>query len=123
MCRPWRARRNKLMEIVEQKQGGVLIVGLKGRLDATNSTTTQDRIVALIDAGSHQVVIDLSGLDYISSAGLRIFLMAGKKLKASNGKIALFGLQPPIHEIFEIAGFVGLFPICASREAAITTVQ
>ncbi|HVY68294.1 MAG TPA: STAS domain-containing protein [Verrucomicrobiae bacterium] len=110
------------MELIEQKQGSVMTVAFKGRLDASNSAGVQDRIVAIIDQGEHRLVLDLSGLDYISSAGLRVLLVAAKKLKIAAGKIALCGLQPSIREIFEIAGFIDMFPIAATRADAIASI-
>ena len=57
------------MTINESKQGAVTIVQAQGRLDATSAPETDRRLAALITAGARQVVFDLSGLDYVSSAG------------------------------------------------------
>ena len=111
------------MELIEQKQGNVLVAAFNGRLDASNSGATQDRVVSLIDQGEHRLVLDLEHLDYISSAGLRVLLVAAKKLKIANGKIALCGLQESIREIFEIAGFIDMFPIVGTRAQAVAAVQ
>lgn len=111
------------MEVTEQNQGSVLVVGLKGRLDAASAGTVQDRIVAVIDGGARQLVLDLSALDYVSSAGLRVLLVAAKKMKPVGGKLCLCGLQPSIKEIFDIAGFTGMFTLAPGLDEAVAAVK
>lgn len=111
------------MEVIEQTQGSVLVVALKGRLDAASSGAVQDRIVAVIDGGARQLVLDLAGLDYVSSAGLRVLLVAAKKMKPAGGKLCLSGLQPSIKEIFDIAGFTGMFILAPGLSEAVAAVQ
>lgn len=106
------------MQISEDKNGDVLTVGLKGRLDAATSKTVEEFLLKKIDAGEKHLVLDLAQLDYISSVGLRVFMMAAKRLKIVQGKIVVCSLQPPIKQVFEIAGFTNLFPMFDTREAA-----
>ena len=63
-------------------------------------------------------MIDGGTLDYISSTGLRVLLVAAKRLKAVEGKIVLSSLKPHILEVFEIAGFKSIFPIYATADQA-----
>ncbi len=107
------------MEILESKTNGILILAFNGRLDAITSNAAQERIVSLIDKGETRLIADLSQLEYISSAGLRVFIMAAKRLKTGNGKIVLCSLTDPIKEIFDIAGFSALFPAHAARDEAL----
>ena len=111
------------MEIAELKSQGVMILGLKGRLDASNANTVEQKVLGLIDAGENRWVIDLGQLDYISSAGLRVLLMAAKRLRTGGGKIALASLQDHVKEVFDIAGFSAIFAIYANRDAAIAAVE
>lgn len=99
------------MNLTHTKNGEILHVRLEGKLDATTSPKTEKDIVALLDQGEKRVVIDLSGLDYISSAGLRVLLLVAKRMKACQGRVVLYALQPQIREIFDIAGFTPLFPM------------
>ena len=81
------------MNISEDRKPGVIILALSDRLDATTSKIFEDRIFAAIGAGDRRLVIDLARLDYVSSAGLRVFLMAAKRLSSVNGKLAISGLN------------------------------
>ena len=76
----------------------------------------------MIDGGETRLVIDLSRVDYVSSAGLRVFLMAFKRLTADGGKIVLCSLQEPVRQVFDIVGFYSMFPIVNSRDEALNTL-
>jgi len=108
------------MEITESKIEQVKVLGLKGRLDAATSNSAQDRFSQLIDLGETKLVVDLSELDYLSSAGLRVFMMAAKRLKARGGKLVLCRAPDRIKEILEIARLSELFFLCPSLEEALT---
>ena len=106
------------MEITERKVGKVCVVGLNGRLDSGTSDSLAQRLHQLIDGGERHLVIDGGTLDYISSTGLRVLLVAAKRLKAVEGKIVLSSLKPHILEVFEIAGFTSIFPIYGTTDDA-----
>jgi anti-anti-sigma factor len=111
------------MDIAEVKQNGIVILGLQGRLDASNAGALENRVISLIDAGDRRFVIDCAGLDYISSAGLRVFLLTVKRLKTDGGKMALAALNAQIKEVFDIAGFSSIFTICGSQAQAVAAVE
>ncbi|MNL88983.1 putative anti-sigma factor antagonist BtrV [compost metagenome] len=69
-----------------------------------------------------RLVFDLSSLDYISSAGLRVILLAGKRLRASKGKLVLVGLQTMVREVFDMSGFLSLFAITATLDEGVAKV-
>ncbi|MFK8252755.1 STAS domain-containing protein [Ancylobacter terrae] len=95
-----------------------LVVTPVRRLDSASSPAFEEEINARLAGGARDLVIDFSGVDYISSAGLRVILVAGKKLKAAGGRLALAGLRDNCREVFEISGFVALFPVFDTVEAA-----
>jgi anti-sigma B factor antagonist len=107
------------MEINEDKKGDVVILALSGKLDATTSKTFEDKLLADIDSGDQRFVIDLSQLEYVSSSGLRVFLLAAKRLSSSNGKIALCSLKNHIQQVFDLAGFSSILSIYGSRDEAL----
>ena len=107
------------MEISEMKENRVLIMQLKGRLDGTTAGDFQQKLISTIQNGESQIIIDCSALEYISSIGLRVFLIAAKKLKAGNGKLAFCSLQSHIKEVFDISGFVSIFSILPTKEEAL----
>ena len=111
------------MNIHEERSDGVLIIGLEGRLDATSSKVFEEKILATIDAGETRLVIDLSQLDYVSSAGLRVFLLASKRLNPAGGKLVLCSLQEPVKEVFEIVGFFSILSILGSKDEALKSFR
>ena len=111
------------MEITEDKKNTIVILGLKGNLNVITANLLEEKFTALIDKGERQLLVDFSQLDYISSAGLRVFLIAAKKLKGIQGKIVLSSLKPQIKEVFDISGFSSIFPMFNSREEAIHGLQ
>jgi anti-sigma B factor antagonist len=106
------------MELTEQKTGKCLVIGIRGRLDTTNYTLLEKKMMDLIDQGEDRILMDCGQMDYVSSSGLRILLMALKRITLSKGKFVLCSLQENIREIFEISGFTTIFEIYGSREEA-----
>jgi len=92
------------MEMTTGVESGVCFVRVSGRLDALTAPDF-DRQFAPAAAGGKAFVIDLTGLEYISSAGLRSMLVAAKLVKAGSGSLCLFGLAPAVKEVFRISGF------------------
>ncbi|UCD32398.1 MAG: STAS domain-containing protein [Desulfobacterales bacterium] len=107
------------MEIIEQLQNEVCIFKLNGRLDSTTSHQLEEKIFVAIKNESNQMIIDFEGLDYISSAGLRVILKASKALKRSEGSIVLCSMQDYVKEVFEIAGFDAFLPIATKINDAL----
>ncbi|UCG13385.1 MAG: STAS domain-containing protein [Deltaproteobacteria bacterium] len=107
------------MEVIEKKQNGICILELLGRLDSNTSPEFEKRLFEVIEDGAKSVVVDFEGLDYISSAGLRVLLKATKELKRSQGKMVLCSMKEYIKEVFEIAGFVSIFPIASTVDHAL----
>ena len=107
------------MDISEDRKAGAVILALSGKLDATTAKTFEEKILQVISSGAQRLIVDLSLLEYVSSAGLRVFLLAAKRLQPTNGKISLCGLQDHIRQVFDLAGFSSIFSIYSSRDAAI----
>lgn len=80
-----------------------------GRLDTVNSPGFEKEIAPVLSGDMQCVAIDCSGLSYISSSGLRLFLMLQKTANAKGGKLTLKGMRPEIREIFDMTGFTALF--------------
>jgi anti-anti-sigma factor len=76
-------------------------VVMAGRLDATQC----DAVLKFLDALAQPQVIDLTELEYIASAGLRVFLLTQKRVKALGAGLRLINVKPQIHDIFRYAGF------------------
>jgi len=107
------------METRETKTDQCVIIGISGRLDTTTYSQLESKLSELI--GNHQVniLVDCSEMDYVSSSGLRIFLMALKKVTSENGRFVLCCLQDSIRELFEISGFTSVFELHSSVDDAL----
>lgn len=110
------------MDIVEKKENDVSIFRLKGRLDSNTSPGLEQKIVESINGGAKKIVIDFQGLDYISSAGLRVINKTLKQLKQKEGKLVLTSMQDYVREVFEIAGFDSFIPIVSSMDEALANL-
>lgn len=97
------------MTINRQKDGTTLFLAVKGRLDTTSAPDLQDEISGL--EGVSELVFDLAGLDYLSSAGLRVFLVAQKAMNASGGKMEIRNPNDVVRNVFEITGCADIFAI------------
>jgi len=99
--------------------GNVLIVSLQGKLNSGNAGEAEAQILRHISQGANQLLLDLSELDYISSAGLRVVLIAAKRLRQSAGLLVLCGIQKPIREVFDLSGFLNILSVVDTREQAL----
>jgi len=91
----------------------------KGRLDSSTGPAFEGELLQLINAGTGRLLLDFSELVYISSAGLRVVLLAAKRLQSANGRLALCSLNPQIAEVFRISGFDVILDIHSSSESAL----
>jgi anti-anti-sigma factor len=100
----------------------VTIVALPVRIDAVGAQDVETQFGGLLDCGARKLVADFSGTEYISSAGLRVFLATLKTLEKEQGRIVLCSLAPFVAEVFEISGFSALFEIAGGRDEAIAVL-
>jgi anti-anti-sigma factor len=108
------------MEIREDRGGdGVLIVAPVGRVDSTTSEALERSLLRRLEQGERRLVLDLAGVEYISSAGLRVLLMLAKRLQQPPGALVLCALADGVRQVFELAGFLPLFAVEPSRERAL----
>lgn len=123
------------MEINECRTADIVTLSLCGKLDGTTAKAFEEKILGQIESGDRRFIIDLEQLDYISSAGLRVFALAGKRLDSTNGKLVLCGFkktvpyhtlnrpQNPVREVFDVAGFSSIFSTYSSQDDAIKDLQ
>lgn len=106
------------MECTEERQNNTTIIGLCGRMDSVTSRTVEEKLLALIENGERHLVVDCAQLAYISSAGLRVFLMAAKRVTQVKGKLMFTTLNDEVRQVFDLTGFSSILQICPSREEA-----
>ena len=111
------------MEFAQEQAGDVVIAKLTGRLDSGSAQPAEESLTQLLAGGTPHIVVDLSNLEYISSAGLRVLLVVAKKIQQAQGKLVLFGLVPNVREVFSISGFDKIFSIRDDAESAVAAVR
>ncbi len=106
------------LDIREESVGEVRLLVLGGRLDTDTSADLELAVQDLLQAGERAFVVDLAGVGYVSSAGLRVLLMLGKAVDGK-GSLRLAALNATIRQVFDVAGFTQLFSIFPDRAAAL----
>jgi anti-anti-sigma factor len=106
------------MELTTETKGDVAVHRLSGRLDTATSAGAERGILGPLAAGQPRMILDMRDVAYVSSAGLRVVLLAAKQAKAAGGGIALFGLQPAVRDVFDISGFARILAIAPGEAEA-----
>jgi anti-anti-sigma factor len=110
------------MEIRERRDGGVVVLSPVGRIDNDTSPQFHDRLMGCLASGT-SALVDFSGVEFISSAGLAVLMTAAKEAKAKNGRIAVAALRPVVQEIFTISRFSRVVPVHATAAEAIAALR
>ena len=112
------------MECTFATDGDVLVACPSGRID---TTTYNDFKVALNtqldESKAKHLVIDLTDLEYVSSAGFREFFLAGRRMGRDGGTLSVCSFQPQVKELFEIAQFMTAYVVHDTREAAVAAAK
>ncbi len=111
------------MDIQSKVGDGFTSIAINGRLDAVTAAAAEADINKVIESGATRLVLNLAGLEYVSSAGLRVLLVIAKKMSRQNGRIVLCGLQDTVREVFTISGFLSIFLIAADEAEAVRAFQ
>jgi anti-sigma B factor antagonist len=107
------------LEIIEERQNDINIYRLMGQLDTNTSQEFEHRLFKAITNGAKNLVLNLNGLHYISSAGIRVILKAINAIRRLDGRIMLCCLQDYVKEVFETSGVGLLLPIFPTKDEAI----
>lgn len=107
------------MNITFETKSDFTVVSISGRIDATNSNDFESELIRIFEDDRFNLLINCAGLHYISSSGLRIFLMAQKRVIAAQGHLTICCMQTMIREIFDISGFSTIFKIYETEEEAL----
>lgn len=108
------------MQIDIKTEKGILIITIDGSIDSKTASEVQQKILEA-SVNSNNVIIDLTKVDFVSSAGLRVLLMAYRQIKAKSGKVVLVGVSEEITEVMSMTGFVNFFEIVDTVNNALNT--
>lgn len=110
------------MQFTTQLIEGVRVVEMKGDLDSSSAEFAHEQISAAVRA-SPEVVVDLSAVHYISSAGLRVMLLVYREARCSGARVAVVGLSADLELLMQATGFLGYFRVAESPAAGIRLLR
>ena len=96
------------MEVYIKTVRQVAVVEIVGELDGKTAPEAQERVLPLVQPGC-KIILDMTKVPYMSSAGLRLFLLLNRKISSHNGRIALIGLSEEIRDTMDMTGFLNYF--------------
>ena len=114
------------MNVTSRRFADAVVLHVAGRLDQDTCEAFRGDLATYVESSARDggaVVLDLSGLEYVSSAGLRCFMLASRQAKAQHGRIYVAALQPMVAEIFEISHFNLVFQVFPSVPDALAAVS
>jgi stage II sporulation protein AA (anti-sigma F factor antagonist) len=94
-----------------------------GRIDSSNAAAAEAEMLTKIKEGSPLLIIDLQRLDYLSSAGLRVLLLAAKTCRAGGGKAVIQQAAPAVRDVLKMSGFDKIIPMLDSRDDALAALS
>ncbi len=109
------------MEITAAPNGTAMVVSIGGTIDAMTAPQLMEYFNHAMQAGGSRWVADLAGLDYTSSAGLRVLLAVVKEARARGGDLRLAAIQPNVNRILDMSGFTGIIQCYPDVSAAVAS--
>jgi anti-sigma B factor antagonist len=110
------------MKLETSEDNGILTVRLEGSLDGKTAPEAREQLQRFLAANS-KLILDLSGVDYLSTAGLRLLLVLYRELTARKGKLALLGVSDDIRTVMLHTGFLSFFTLVQSEVEAVGAVS
>ena len=107
-------------EIKRKDNGNTSILYLKGYLDAHTASELENSLQHLIDEGKYNILVNFQELNYISSAGLGVFMGFIEDVRNHNGDIKLSNMSPKIYRVFDLLGFPSLYEIFEDESEALS---
>jgi len=114
------------MTLSPRRYANAVVLSVTGRLDQDTCDAFRADLMVHVEAtgrDSGAIILDLTGLEYVSSAGLRCFMLASRQAKAQHGRIVVAALQPMVAEIFEISHFNLVFQVFPQVREALGAVS
>jgi anti-anti-sigma factor len=111
------------VNFIRESVGDIEICRISGKLDVNTASEVDKKLSDAINSGNKKIVLDLQGLDYLSSAGMRVLLKAYRRMEASKGELVLTSLNDKVLEIFAIAGLDHFFVLTSNEDEAISKMK
>ena len=107
------------LRVADEQIGDVLVLALDGRIAAADAGRLEHRVDAAFAAGARRMVIDLAGVDYVSSRGVHVLDSAHSRLSQVHGSLVLCGVADPVRIVLELTGATERLAIEPTRAAAV----
>ncbi len=111
------------MDLIDKSAGGVVVAAAPGRIDLSNADQFQAALSAALAKAGTALVLDLSGVDLITSGGFRALVIVLRASKTQNKAFALTGLRPLVKEVFDIGHFGQVLPVFDSVRDAVAKLD
>lgn len=113
----------KNMELHRVVEDDIAVIAVSGRLDTATAPDFEKQSLSRVEEGDKKILLDFSGLEYISSAGLRAILALAKRAKASGGSVAVCAMTGMVEEVFSISGFDAFIPVASTKEKGLEALR
>lgn len=110
------------IQIDVEKKADVTVVNLVGDIDTKTASAVSEKILPLAETEG-KIILDLTGVPYMSSAGLRVLLSVYRQVKAKDRKLILVGVSEDIQDTMSVTGFLDFFKLASTIEAGIQALQ
>jgi anti-anti-sigma factor len=111
------------MNIVTTQIDATTIMSIEGRLDGNHAQEMESAFMALAGEGHIRFVFDFTQMQYISSAGLRVVLVAAKKLRSVQGRLVCANMSDQVRDVFEMSGFLSILETAVSTAEALSQLE
>jgi anti-anti-sigma factor len=111
------------METSVERRGQVSVVHVSGSVDEHTADDLQRVFTREVEAGHHHVVADVGGVDYTSSAGLRVLLAALKQTRSRGGNLGLAAPRPEVRRVLDLSGFTGILSVFDTVDDAVRNLS
>lgn len=98
-----------MINVEFNKQEDALVATVSGQIDTLTAPDLQKCLLSALDEGETKLIMDVSGVNYVSSAGLRVFLIVQKRLQPTGQGLEIRGMRDDVKEVFDVTGFTSLF--------------
>jgi len=109
------------MKVTISSEGDLARVEVEGSIDGKTAPQVREEIQPAL-AKAQKLILDMSKVDYLSSAGLRLILMLYREFTAKNGKLVLIGVSPEIRAVMSHTGFLSFFILADSQQEALRAI-
>ncbi len=107
-----------MLDLHDEYDDDILVLNPTGRIDGATAKDYEETLLDRIAKGDNRILMNCEAIEYISSAGLRVLLMASKRAGDTAGKLVLCAVRAPVHDVFKYSGFAEIIPIHGDRDTA-----